>query len=128
MHYGGMDGVWERRKFNPDDAFEAAVNRALGKQICKSEKFAAFMWGALANIDWEHESGDTAGYSFRAAGDLIAAIRGEGMYMDWYCSAPVGVVSKEIADAMAKEGWKYRIYNASTGNLVQNKEKESDNA
>lgn len=116
--YGGMGGFMERRAFNPEDAFEAAVNRALGDRlraeppgpgwgdpVAAAGNLGTELWCALANCEWSHENGDTAGYSFRAAGDLIAAIRGEGNYMDWYCSGPDGVISDQIATAMKAEGW-----------------------
>lgn len=107
--YGGLGGLKGGRELNNADAFEVAVNRALGDRIRASEDMAEAMWSALANVDWEHESGDTAVYSFRAAGDLIAAICGKGDYMDWYCSGPYATVSDEIGKAMAAEGWSYNI-------------------
>ena len=89
------------------DLFEEAVDRALGEQMRADESLCREMWSALANVDWTHENGDTAGYSFRAAGDLIAAIIGRGDYMDWYCSGPYATVSERIERAMSAEGWKW---------------------
>lgn len=104
--YGGMGGLTDGRPHNPEDKFEAAVERALGEKIRADDEIAKAMWCALANVDWFHpESGDSAGYSFRAAGDLVAAIRGTGNYMDWYCCGPDGRVVEIISRAMKKEGW-----------------------
>jgi hypothetical protein len=86
------------------DAFEMAVKRCLGEAL-KDDKIAVELWSALANQGWHHRDGSTAAYSFRAAGGLIAAVRREGCYLDWYCCGPDGVVSKRIADALATEGW-----------------------
>lgn len=103
--YGGMGGVWDGRALDPDDAFEQAVNRVLGARIRASDDDAAAMWFALANADWKHVNGDEAGYSFRAAEDMIAAIRGSGMHMDWYYSGPYATVAPWIEDALKAEGW-----------------------
>ena len=103
--FGGMGGIEGGRPINLSDPFELAVNRALGPQIRADDNMAAAMWSALANNGWTHKNGDEAAYTFRAAGDLIAAIRGRGDYMDWYMSGPYATVSEDIAAALKAEGW-----------------------
>lgn len=103
--YGGLGGIKGVRPRNTADEFENALDRALGDKMRTSRSLCKEVWCALANIDWTHMNGDTAGYSFRAAGDVVAAVSGIGEYMTWYCSGPDGIVSDEIAQAMAAEGW-----------------------
>lgn len=102
--YGGLGGIMGGRPFDPEDAFEAAVMRAVD---VSDDDIASEMWGALANQDWIHSEGDTASYSMRAAGDLVAAVRGvEGEdYCTWYCSSDWSVAPR-IAEALAREGWR----------------------
>lgn len=109
-NFGGLGGLSKGRGLNKDDAFEMTVNRVLGDRIRADMKVACDMWSALANVEWYHKDGDNAGYSFRAAGDLVAAIYGQGTdYMTFYCSGPYATVSTEIAEALRKEGWTYEI-------------------
>ncbi len=114
--FGGIGGVIHGRALDPSDLFEAAVNRAMGDRL-RSEAgkptgwgetvlLGQRLWGSLANVGWRHENGDTAGYSFRAAGDLIAAVTGQGDYMDWYCSFNYGEADTEVAELLAAEGWR----------------------
>lgn len=114
--FGGMGGITNGREFDPEDLFEAAVMSAMGEELRKCEparcwypkhvNLANELYAAITNQDWIHENGDTASYSFRAAGDLIAAVRGEGNYLDWYCSAAEGQVSERVRELMAREGWR----------------------
>jgi hypothetical protein len=110
-HYGGLGGLEEPRQINTKDKFEMAVNRALGADMVDDDEACAEVWCALANVDWTHKNGDTASYSFRAAGDLVAAVSGKGNYTRWYCSGPDGQVSDRVRRALAKEGWRYDAYN-----------------
>lgn len=88
------------------DAFEDAVRRAFGDKFKTDETFCCEFWSALANVEWYHpKSGLSASYSFRAAGGLIAELRGEGDYMDWYCCGPYSHVTEFIRRSMKKDGW-----------------------
>lgn len=103
--YGGIGGIMGGRPLNEQDAFEMAVARQLGAAMREDRRVGVEVWSALANMDWAHENGDTASYSFRAAGDLVAAVVGAGDYLDWYCSGPYATVSARVATALAREGW-----------------------
>ena len=103
---GGLEG--HARPINEADVFETTVNRVLGDKIRADKETSQAMWAALANNAWTHEDGTIALYSFRAAGDFIAAIRGTGDYLNWYCSGPAGVVREDIAQALAAEGWTFQ--------------------
>lgn len=88
--------------------FEQALRDGLGDNI-KDDEIATQLWSALANVEWYHpESGESASYSFRAAGGLVADLRDMGEnYLDWYCCGPYATVSDYIARVLRKQGWIY---------------------
>jgi hypothetical protein len=89
---------------------------------CKSsDVFCQNLYAAICNNDWL-DSTDSIGVlaekyygaSWRAAGRLVASIKGEGDYIDWYCSGidsnvpgyvPEGRVTDEIRQDLADLGW-----------------------
>lgn len=87
------------------DNFENVLRTAFGDRF-QDDEFCRDMWSALANVDWYHpETHEAASYSFRAAGSLIARLRGSGDYMDWYCSGPIASISEFIRRSLKKQGW-----------------------
>jgi hypothetical protein len=109
---GGMDGTRElyTEADGPYGEFEQAINRQLGDAIRADEKVGVLLWSALANVRWNHPEYGEIGYSWRAAGDLVAAVRGEGTYMDWYMSGTDAQVAPVIQDALGREGWHHKFY------------------
>ena len=98
-----------------DQKFDDDFRELFTKLLRENEEFGKELWSALANVDWFHEDDENkteCGHSFRSAGSLIASMLCHGDYMDWYCSAPDGVVSEYIANAMQSKGWEYEILTA----------------
>lgn len=95
----------------PYGVFEQTVELLFGEELRADKGLADQFWGALANIDWFGPAEEEIGYSFRAAGDLLAAIRrdtGRMTYMNYYCSAPYGRVPEWISERMGAEGWTWK--------------------
>lgn len=102
----------------PDDGpdFYDDFFRLVGPIIRGSKDGAIAGWGALANVQWRHQTepdieASWGGPTFRSAAEEIADIRADGSgYMDWYCSGPDGTVRDDIAQIMASAGWVWRLY------------------
>ena len=85
--------------------FEQLLSQLFAERLRRDKAFGVELWSALTNLSWSHPTHGQVGYSFRAAGDLVAALLGSGHYLDWYCSGEPAVVSEEIAQAMKIYGW-----------------------
>ena len=100
------------------------------KWICdraKSTKtYAQNLYAAMCNQDWQRNDvwpllkGETWSCSWRYAGGIVADMREEGDYIEWYCSGiqgepdedwidlghvPEGTVTDEIREDLFKLGW-----------------------
>lgn len=111
------------------------------KWICDKakarEEYAQHVYAALCNQDWQRNDvwpllkGETYSCSWRYAGGIVADMREEGDYIDWYCSGirgpdgggsevdtemdaaalaqqlfvPEGTVTDEIREDFFKLGW-----------------------
>ena len=99
-------------------------------KVRASKSYAQNLYAALCNNDFQkHEvwpmlKDETWSVSWRGAGSLVAELRNEGDYIDWYCSGigndeagygldhrqakgyvPEGVVTDEICEDLGRLGW-----------------------
>jgi hypothetical protein len=92
-----------------------------------SDTYAQNIYAALCNQDWQKNEvwpllkGETYSCSWRYAGGIVADMREQGDYIDWYCSGirgeqgidyepplifvPEGTVTEEIREDFFKLGW-----------------------
>lgn len=76
------------------------------RHLVRSELFAPLLYGALCNTLWRHR---TAGAewrcSWRHAGGIVADLRGQGCYTDWYCSMGEGLIDEQVLAEIGALGW-----------------------
>ncbi len=74
--------------------------------LVRSELFATLLYGALCNTTWQHTATGTSwDCSWRSAGGIVANLRCEGDYMDWYCFGGEGLVDEQVLAEIKALGW-----------------------
>ncbi len=90
------------------------------EKVKQSDIYAQNLYAALCNNDfikndvWPILQHETWACSWRYAGGIIADMRNEGDYMDWYCSSSLrdinnmvaeSIVTDEIREDLKNLGW-----------------------
>lgn len=74
--------------------------------LTRSDLFAMLLYGALCNTTWRHKVMGTLWHcSWRHAGGVVAGLRCEGNYLDWYCSGGEGLVDDQVLAEIEALGW-----------------------
>lgn len=126
----------ESRKNNLE--YDLLTTEWILKKVRNSEQYAQNLYAAMCNTDFIKKEilpilkNETWSCTWRYAGGIIADMREEGDYMDWYCSGisggdepdvyleahdlkhklfvPEGVVTDEIREDLDRLGWAVREY------------------
>ena len=76
------------------------------RAMVRSDLFATLLYGALCNTTWRHVGTDVDwSCSWRLSGDIVAMLRAEGSYMDWYCSGGEDFVDEQVLAEIRGLGW-----------------------
>jgi hypothetical protein len=79
----------------------------LVSKVRDNDVYAQNLYAAMCNQEWQYQdvwtvlTDKTWSCSWRSAGSIIADIRGEGDYMDWYCS---GMMQSHPDDDLVHNG------------------------
>ncbi len=82
-------------------------------KVRSSESYAQNLYAALCNMEWRKRElwqelkEENWGCSWRYAGGIIADMRQEGDYIDWYCSG-MGGLNREYDGEETNEQWQKR--------------------
>ena len=75
------------------------------RALARSPVFATLLYGALCDTVWRHATGAVWLCGWRHAGGIVATLRGEGSYVDWYCSGGEGLVDEQVMTELNALGW-----------------------
>lgn len=86
LEYEMMNCVWFRNKVRENESYAQNLYAAM----CNNQFVKNDVWPILEDKRW--------GCSWRYAGGIIADLREEGDYIDWYCSGMQGVTYDTVED------------------------------
>ena len=92
-------------------ADELANSTEICEKVLSDEEYAKDLYRALSNMQWRKRElmpllrNELWSASWRCAGGIVAELRQEGDYLDWYCTGGEGTVTDEIKADLARLGW-----------------------
>jgi len=117
------DPKWQQNNLE----YNLRSNAWICDKVKASDTYAQNLYAAMCNQDWQRNEvwprlkNQTWSCSWRSAGGIIADMREEGDYIDWYCSGcglgadgdedeakgyvPEGQVTEEIQQDLFRLGW-----------------------
>ena len=127
------DLAWQKNNME----YDLRSSKELCDKVKQSDNYAQNLYAAMCNQDWQSREfwqelkGETWSCSWRHAGGIVADMREQGDYIDWYCSGignneagfgldgytptpdpdgrdyvPEGVVTEEIELDLNHLGWR----------------------
>ena len=88
------DPAWQKNNME----YDLRSSKELCDKVKESDNYAQNLYAAMCNMDWQSREfwqelkGETWSCSWRHSGGIIADMREQGDYIDWYCS---GIGSQE---------------------------------
>ena len=114
------DPEWQKDNLEYDlRTTDWILEKVRGDNSYAQNLYAAMCNNEFQRIDlWPILKGETCSYSWRYAGGIIADMRQEGDYIDWYCSGirnsddtdadgtvPESTVTEEVEQDLKRLGW-----------------------
>lgn len=117
-----QDPEWQKNNME----YDMRTSEWMVAKVRASEAYAQNLYAAMCNQDfqknevWPQLKNQTWSCSWRYAGGIVADMRGEGDYIDWYCSGIQGMDDDQFQqlDAESKERYLYMKNNFVSESVV----------
>lgn len=111
------DQKWAEQTHENDLEYDLRSTDWMVEKVRASESYAQNLYAAMCNNDfqrlkvWPVLKDETWSCSWRSAGGIVANMRGEGDYIDWYCSGirDIGVYAPVKEDETLTEEQQARL-------------------
>lgn len=122
-----VDPEWQKNNMQ----YDLRSSKELCDKVKASDVYAQNLYAAMCNMTWQSREfwqelkGETWSCSWRSAGGIVADMREEGDYINWYCSGignddagygldarpatgyvPEGTVTEEVELDLNRLGWR----------------------
>ena len=107
------DEKWAEQEHKNDLEYDLRTTDWILAKARASEPYAQNIYAALCNMRWQKLDvmpilkDELCSYSWRYAGGIVADMRQEGDYIDWYCSG-MGGINREYEGEETTEQWTAR--------------------
>jgi len=94
-----VDPGWQKNNME----YDLRSSKEMCDKVKASDNYAQNLYAAMCNMTWQSREfwqelkGETWSCSWRSSGGIIADMREQGDYIDWYCS---GIGSKELGNGL----------------------------
>ena len=108
-----QDSVWAEQEHKNDLEYDLRTTDWILEKVRTRDDYAQNLYAAMCNMRWQSREfwqelkGDTWSCSWRSSGGIIANMRQEGDYIDWYCSG-MGGLNREYNDDETDAEWQAR--------------------
>ncbi len=108
-----QDAEWAEKEHKNDMEYDLRTCEWMLDKVRQSDAYAQNLYAAMCNMQWQSREfwqelkGETWSCSWRYAGGIIADMRQEGDYIDWYCSG-MGGLNQEYEGEETNEEWQKR--------------------
>jgi hypothetical protein len=76
------------------------------RSCVQNDLFAGLLYAALCATEWRHRDAKaTWSCSWRAAGSVVAGLRGDGDYLNWYCWGHEETFDEAVLAELDALGW-----------------------
>jgi len=94
-----VDPAWQKNNME----YDLRSSKEMCDRVKASDNYAQNLYAAMCNMTWQcrefwqEMKGETWSCSWRHAGGIIADMREQGDYIDWYCS---GIGNEELGNGL----------------------------